>query len=679
MAFIKKVAKAISKYIKEPDKKPVIKPIAGIIDGREVDDIVTHVKNLVDAGRDARDTHPMWDNYADTMLASLQLYIGDHYNAYNDRGLLSSLGLTKPETQYVSENHIFPIVETQTGIITANRPGFQWKASGDIKDTDAVTNADNVSKAFDLYTQNMGIVDFYPDAMRNSLIFGHKLAMLEHCFERDASYGKERMRLLDPLAIVFNPGAKEWETAKYRGAVVIENTLNVKAQWENFLGYLGKPKKIELSSDSTLNLTEAKYWDLQYHLHTRTLPEDDDIGKGLTIVLEYDDMTRVPVINREITINPVTGEEVITETTDKHATERKYPNGRLFIIHNDTLIYDDVNPYEHGKSMLLYLPGKKVPGYLLGVGIPVLAWDMQKNINESVTQINLNTNLTANPPKIYDKDELGEDYVVSNVAGNCIGVSKQYMLGGIKPIEQLQYADNTGQAFNRYAELVTALYRIFGIEEAVRGISKSGDSGRKVENLFQNATNRFRPDITQAEVYFLEPYARALMKNMIQFAVNDTMSIGERYESGLHSVRLYDTLMELKQRNIELELRLVVGVSTPDQRSYMAQTAIMYKQLMPNIPQLDEVVLQLSDIPQIQKIGIEMEQMRMLQMQNQQMLTEILPAAAQTLPAMQEVVGTFEQAKADEEQKAVIKQGVMTVVDELEKQAQAQQKQANKQ
>ena len=653
---VKKSAKAIVESKGKKSTRNIV-PVAGIIDGNRIDDIVGHLKNLITIARDARDLHPCWSNYRKSMQDSLLLYVGDHYSVFDT----SSLGLPDPTNQYVAENHIFPVVKVMGGIRTANRPGFQWKAP-DINDINLINAAADISGSFDIYSQNMGIEEWYPSTVRSALIYGHALARLYHCFGKDASYGKQRYELLDPLAIVFNPDAKEWETAKYRGAVIIEERQKVKAQWENFLGFLGKPRKVEFPNYSGLDMSEAEHWDLRIKEEgSNSLQDSDKIDRGLTYYIEYDDKTRITSKRKE-SITDESGNLVTTEVDDIDAngnalsTQRKYPNGRLFVIFENDLIYDGENPYEHGNSQFLYLPGIKVDGYLLGMGYPHLLYELQKNLNEAVTQINLNTALMANPPGFFNKDALDEDFVVTNIPGNFIGVSRQDMGSGIDLIKRPIFADNTGQAYNRYVELKTAIYQIVGIEEAVRGISKSGDSGYKVNELYQNATVRFRPDITQGQHYLLKPYATNLMKNMIQFKVNDAMPIGEDYENTLRTVKIYDTLEKFKKQNIELQLKLIVGMATADQRSLKAQEILEYKRMLPNsIP--DYAVLIKADDPELVKIGMQMKQMQEMQMQNQMMLQQIIPAAAQMLPKMQEIIATFDEAKDIQ----AFKEGVMTI------------------
>ena len=644
---------------KEKKKKKEIghNIISGVIDGHEVTDLIGYLKELIDNARENRDQHPLWDNFADSMQDCQLLYIGGHYNVYD----ISALGLPNPAKQYVTENHIFTVVEVAVGIWTSNRPGFQWKAP-DIEDINLINAAADISKSFDIYSQNMGIEEWYPSTVRSTLINGHALARLYHCFDKDASYGKEKYELLDPLAIFFSPGAKEWETAKYRGAVVVEERLKVKAQWENFLGFIGKPKKIEFPNYNGLDTTEAKYWDSQFkNENNKHLQEYDQIDRGLTYYIEYDDMTRIPAKRKETKIDE-NGNTIEIEVDDVNSngkvlsTQRKYPNGRKFVIFENDLIIDEANPYEHGSSELLYLPGKKVDGYLLGMGYPHLLYELQKNLNEAVTQVSLNTGLTANPPGFFNKDALGDDYVPGNIPGTYIGVSEKYMTPGLDLIKRPLFADNTGQAYKRYMEIKTAIYQIVGIEEAVRGISKSGDSGLKVSNLYQNATNRFRPDITQGQFYLLKPYANNLMKNMIQFKINDAIPIGEIYEDTLRTVKLYDTLVKFQKKNIELQLNLIVGTATIDQRSLKAQEIVAYKQMLPNsVP--DYAVLIKSDDPELVKIGMQMKQMEEIKIQNQMMLQQIIPAAAQMLPRMQEIIAAFDEAKDIQ----AFKEGVMTI------------------
>lgn len=625
------------------DKKRSWNKFPGVIDGRNVDDMVGYLKQLVEVARDNRDKHPNWDDFEEAMTDAENLHLGNHKEVFN----MDALGLSS-DSQYVIENHIFTVVEVVNGIITAYRPGFQWKPP----DTDNMTlieSANLVSKSFDMYSQNMGIEQWYPDSTKQALIYGHCLARLYHSFERD-SVGKDEMDLLDPLSVFIEKDSIEWKGAKYRGAVIIEEKLKIKSYWENRLG-----KKVEFPNYNGLNVSEAKHWNIRYCMNKDTgLGDHDNIARGLTMYIEYDDRTRVPRKKKEKIIDSYQDEMGATQTkesfiesedVDKNgkalSTELKYPNGRLFVIFENDLIYDGDVLDEHGESQFMYLPGKKVDGFFLGIGYPHILYDLQKNINEAVTQINLNSLMTANPNYYGIEDAFASgSYHYSNIAGKFDNVSelgKKLMMSGVEPVKRYSLGDNTGQAYNRYVELVSALYRIVGIEEAVRGISKSGDSGIKVQELYANAVVRFRPDISQSQYYLLKPYGNRLMKNMIQYKTAETIYIGEDYEDTMTSVNIYDELAKLRESNIELQLKLIVGTATADQRTMRSSEIVQYKQLLPeSIP--DWLVLEQSDNVELIKIGKMLEMKEKVLIQNQMKL-------AQIMPQLEEMTRVYETSK----------------------------------
>ena len=643
----------------EPDNIKGKVEYPGVIDGVEVDNMVERIKRLVEIAREARDDHPNFnDDFEKAMIDAQNIFLGRHVDVFNT----SALGLSDVNNQYIVENHINTAVKVTTGIVTANRPGFQWKPP-DTDKADVIEAADLASKSFDLYsTQNMGIEDWYPDACRRARIYGHVNIRLHHTFENGAT-GKDKIDILSPLATFIDPAAHDWDRAKYRGAVIIEDKLRFKAHWENFL-----KKKIDLPNYTGLDTTEVEHWDMRYkNDKTSALEDYDQIDKGLTIILEYDDQERIPrkkdVTETKEVKNPETGEmetkevsvtkDDVDEKGEPLSTIKKYPNGRLFIVFENDLVYDGVNPYDHKESQFLVMQSENVDDYFFGIGYPHQYWDIQKNINEAVTQININCALTSNPKMYHDPAAYPDNHQFSNIGGTNDaltpdGVNK-HMLSGGQPIKRYELGDNTGQAQNRYVELLSAFYRLVGIEEAVRGESKSGDSGVKVENLYINAVQRFRPDVSKASRYILKPYANRLMSNMIQFKVNERVNVGGNDEGVLQGVNIFENMEVLQQNKVELQLRLVIGSETPDQRSFRANQLLQYFQLLGPEVIPPWILMTNSDNIDLIKLGKTQEMQSVIQIQNQMKLAQMLQVIEQVLPVLQQAAAEY-QANSDMEQ-----------------------------
>ena len=605
-------------------------PIAGVVDGAEVEDIVTFVKDIVKVGRDARDDHPNWNDFASAKAEELNLKVGNHFSVFPT----DHLGLDVAKDQYQVENHISNAIELVSGVIADERVGFLYKAN-EADGIRAIELADQVTLYMEYKNNKLGFVGKYSDIIENHLTFGHVQTQLFHDFSENFPLGRDVFRLLDPLAIFFAPGTTDWNEAKYRGAVIIEEREKVEQHWSHLTG-----ERVKIEDDTSLDSQEVKYWSLEHYMGTEN-STDDHINRGLTYYVEYKDTTLVEDKEGVIAeLYRVIFNKIKSKTKKKEKPMRpKYPKGRLFVLYNNTLVYDGENPLKGGMSQFQYMACKKVPGKLLGIGYPRQLYDLQRNINEAVTQITVNSALTGNSQKIRFPGAFAPGTTMSVKPGQIYDVTEEKYLS-LNPLIPINSGDNTGQAFQRYQEAVKAFYMIVGLEEAIRGKSMSGDSGVKVIALDKTAIRRFRPYTRNAECCILRPYAETLYSMLVQYpgSDEDELAIGDEYSESALFVNMRDLIQQADEQNVKFMLILTLNANLPDQREYKANRLLQMKQLFQNDPDLDALVYIAQDDPNVVELGYRKIEMQKIALQNQKVLYE-------AGPALLEMANTYKQAK----------------------------------
>ena len=240
----------------------------------------------------------------------------------------------------------------------------------------------------------------------------------------------------------------------------------------------------------------------------------------------------------------------------------KHPEGRVFTICNDKLIYKNANPYNHRRFPLVPYHGCTAPSGFLGFGIVDQLVPIQFAINVLVSQYIMGCILMANPQWKAEEGVVTEG-LVTNEPGLVIPVAP----GQAEGIQQVPGVAPPSGVLNVVNELLMFSERVSNVSEVMMGRQPGANtSGIAIAGLQQAAMLIVR----QIMRWFEGSHKIAAIieaENIQQFFFPmdpldmGEMSLGEWYQwqEGIRSLTFDVTIQSMSELPRNMEGRLSFG------------------------------------------------------------------------------------------------------------------------
>ena len=397
------------------------------------------------------------------------------------------------EKPWLEENIIFSTVNTILGTQTQSRMDIAYKPRdiGDQETSDILTKI------------GMFVVDQNKFPWKESQVFADGMIQQRGYFEikmdfTDNFFGEVTIDSLDPLDVIPDPDAKEYDpdtwkdvivtkwlpiddikeiygTAKYKEVVQGFEALNGQEDWGSTSGDYGQ----ERNKFGTSRLESPFFVDKANTEHVRLLER------------QYWKLTM-----RGFWFDPATGEAVpvpdnmklseakkIARETGREFTKRLVKRVRWTVSSFDTILHDDWSPYENFTIVPFF------PYFRRGVTVGMVdnLIKTQEMINKTFSQILHTVNTTANSGWIIEEDSLvNMDVVDLEDLGAKSGLLLEYKMGKAKPEKIQPNIIPTGlkDIMTTSIELVRL---ISGVSESFQGGRSNEVSGTAIQSRVQQA------------------------------------------------------------------------------------------------------------------------------------------------------------------------------------------------
>jgi hypothetical protein len=499
-------------------------------------------------------------------------------------------------------NWMLQRIRTKYGIMTANIKGFQFdKFSED--DTDFVYKVNQVVRVKLLQQE-------YIEAMLDSLlklsVFGTSHIGLLHTFAWNEPDGEQYFEALDPLGVLVNFGALRLNgRTSHRAKTVILIRMRPKGMIEREYG-------VDIESDDPSDFIDVTKISLIHAVTGNKFQYKSDMLPEIMIF--HDDETREPIMERNIKRRPVkvmdTNEDLLDENGElvyedvykdgepvyeEKATDgmrMKYPNGRLIVLCGHQVLYDDVNPCDHGMRPLVKLSNTEdginywgLSDIDIGASTQQAITRLDSDIFESISQCI--GALGIDETKLRDKNEnvfREQGVKIIRMKAECnINNSAGY----------LQATGLTQDAYLYRYKLVDDLGYLIGTPGVTMSKSFAAESGSKFESQY-NVAVEFHNPIEVNQVLVILQLARMWFFNERQFNRGVTnYSVEDR--QGIREGLPYSGAMENMKKDYPVEVSIYK--MAPTGREQDMSELISLKEIVPELP--NDLVLRLSRIPEV--------------------------------------------------------------------------------
>lgn len=385
---------------------------------------------------------------------------------------------------------------------SAREPALEQFAAGLNKAMDQELDANEFDigampeVAYDMKLFNLGVL---------KIVWDNKL---RGCFGNE---GRNVIRSIDPRLCNFDPYCKDMYDQRYFIVEEIMDMSEVRMRWPD--------KVVEPESNYTLRRIDSGKAQSEA-LSVSPLNDSFKIGTRERVVvkecwLKSDIMVSEPVLD-ENTKLPLTNEDgsIITKTV------RKYPNGRLIITANKTLLVDMANPYTGHCSIPYVFFKARMSKRLLSYGDVQPLLDLQGKLNQLHKDAMRNLRVGMNSPWIIDRhafDSPKKFNMLTQDPGLILPVASGARVERIPPSEL------PNALFGFVSYLKSIFDDILGIQPILRGQLEKGSqlSADAVTQLQASSTARIKLKSRYLE-NSLQRLGHLLQWNIRQFYDTDT-------------------------------------------------------------------------------------------------------------------------------------------------------------
>ncbi len=367
------------------------------------------------------------------------------------------------EDEATGENHIWENIQTIESNIYEKDFNLEHTPEG------SEDNSDNALKVSAVREHDWfmdGCSDTAREVMMDAVYYGSQVCAVHQYFADSEPEGRQRTIRVDPLAIYWDPDAKnDFFDAGWVSYSELLHEAEIEQEWSVKL----KGDTSEVESDYSLDFVRRMrhstpddtdkqdkarihyFWLYDTTMTTEEIPVLDivevplteeirrpatgldgerlnpkDLGFGDDAVVVIDDEVVYFQENAQLTDqdgNPETVPEYQPRLNDKgkpvvqKRTFRKYPFGRLIVFTGSNLVYDGKNPYRLDylrqrtdavavKFPIWWVHANKIPGQVWGRSYIEVLKEDQISINISQTQIRLNAQFTGNSPIFIEKSRV---------------------------------------------------------------------------------------------------------------------------------------------------------------------------------------------------------------------------------------------------------------------------------
>lgn len=249
--------------------------------------------------------------------------------------------------------------------------------------------------------------------------------------------GKVILKKIDPRYVYPDPFSKGWRFEDYRYLIVCEPMdLSEIAEKYPDRGHLVKCEEsysLGMEEQGEADVPTTSIYDSPMNQNKSGTKRERVILKELWIKDEY----KYFVPDEDEDGNPLkdmNGEEI-------GKWVKLYPNGRLIVIANKTLLLDIPNPFRHGEPPYTFFPGR-VTSKLLAVGDIEWLFRMEEKINRLHKAMLRNAHVGMNSPWIIDRNAFDSPQKFKNItqeAGLVLPVTPGARVDRIQPAELPQF------------------------------------------------------------------------------------------------------------------------------------------------------------------------------------------------------------------------------------------------
>jgi hypothetical protein len=248
---------------------------------------------------------------------------------------------------------------------------------------------------------------------------------------------------------------------------------------------------------------------------------------------------------------------------EKPAKSVKYPQGRVFVVSGNKLLYQAANPFNHARAPLLPFHGCTAPSGFLGFGIVDQLAPIQFALNVLMSQAIMSNILMANPQWVVEEGAVNDGWI-TNEPGLVIKTAE----GMIDRVEKQPGVGPSSSTFRLISDLTQFAERVSSVSEVMWGRQPGGSaSGIAIAGLQQAASTTIRQYMRWFEMSYklaaimeaenLQQYANPISQDMLTH-----MNLGEwfNWEEEIRQLRFDVHVQSLSELPRNLEGRLNFGM-----------------------------------------------------------------------------------------------------------------------
>ncbi len=408
-------------------------------------------------------------------------------------------------------------------------------------------------------SETLKFPQFVRDYALDAKLHGSSIAYCGHSFRSGIISVDRTLEVCDPMSVLVDPLAKSLEDSayiiwkRYRLISDIKSEYDITFEIEplaiapEFLSDCATGKQELLSTESAPRCVETIVFlrDNSVSKHVKKIEAEISLQNVETLEVE---VKTIPIDY----VNPETGKREFEE-------EAKFPNGRMIVMINDQIVFDDENPYAHKKIPFVKLDNHRIRGMFYAMPEWLAAGDIPMVINESASALQRDmrtaVNKTAIDPDLIEGevDEISTDpakLVIMKVGSSGKPPTHSFKLGG-----------GTGEAAQNFARAVEAGQLITGVTDASRGMGDPNvTSGKQQQYLSEKSSRRNELFSSQLQES-LEEVGYRMLLNAVQFRdENETLEIASNI-SDPQAFSIKDFPLD-----VEFHVKLIAGSGLPQDR-----------------------------------------------------------------------------------------------------------------
>jgi hypothetical protein len=436
--------------------------------------------------------------------------------------------------------------------------------------------------------------------------FGSQIAFYGHRETRGPLNIERIAETCDPLSILWEPGATSIRDAKYiiwkrpvliddaRRAYNIEGEIrpeDISSDFSTNVLVCGAPERgSDLRCVETLVFIRDSEKTFETIEETVMVPYEVDLGDGEASYLDE----QPPVVE-------------LPEVKKTRVETYKYPYGRIVVLVNNKIVYDQPNPYDHHLCPFTKLDNYSFPGIFWGLAEWFVQGDMPHIVNEGFS--GMVKSMRRSFPKLFVRPEAIEGDV-DDITNDPDDIGK--LTDQARGDDWFKKIDLTSTSASQHAmallQTINVSDKVTGVTDPLRGQGNPEvTSGKQQQLLTEQAASVQHPFVKKLERHYAGEGAAAgvmILRNAVQFRPpEDIVEITSNIGLPAQPFALADF-----PRDVEFRIKIAPFTGLPTDRK---ERLAMLLDIIPQVlqvyqasPELANAVVSLSDIPELEEAWV---------------------------------------------------------------------------